>query len=401
MAICSEVFKRIEVKTTEQPLSNAVTVERKNFDAIFASLKKRGYQIIGPTFRDGAIDYDILENSNDLPEGWTEEQDNATYRLKERKDKALFGFNSTPQSWKKFIHPPLQKLWQSKRNNGKPTITPETVSNQKIALLGVRACDLNAFRILETVFTQSPFTDTGFQIRRTNIFVIGVNCTQAGGTCFCASMSTGPGMKSGYDIVITEVVEKNRHYFVLDSGSKTGAEIIKELPNAEANVYEIENAEELINKASTAMGRKVDTTDIKNLLNRNSENHRWNQTALRCLTCANCTMVCPTCFCTTIEDMTDLTGSEATRVRRWDSCFTMDFSYIHGGSIRPSVYSRYRQWLTHKFSSWHEQFETSGCVGCGRCITWCPVGIDVTEEIAAIRISDKLNSPTTPSKENR
>jgi sulfhydrogenase subunit beta (sulfur reductase) len=156
-----------------------------------------------------------------------------------------------------------------------------------------------------------------------------------------------------------------------------------------------------VSKASSAMGRKVDITNIKELLIRNSENHRWQQTAQRCLTCANCTMVCPTCFCTTIEDVTDLTGKEANRTRKWDSCFTMDFSYIHGGSIRPSVYSRYRQWLTHKFAAWHDQFGTSGCVGCGRCITWCPVGIDVTEEITAIRMSDKNNPSITPSKENR
>jgi sulfhydrogenase subunit beta (sulfur reductase) len=389
------------VKTSEQSLSNAVTIERKNFDALFASLIKRGYQIVGPTQHDGAIVYDLLESSNDLPEGWTEEQNAGTMRLKKRNDKALFGFNSTVQSWKKFIHPPSLRLWQTKLSSGKPAIIPEESNKQKLAFLGVRACDLTAIGILDKVFTDSPFTDTGYRIRRSDILVIGVNCTQAGGTCFCASMNTGPAINSGYDIVMTEVVEKNRHYFVVDKGSKVGEEIIKELPKAEANVYEIDGAEELVNKASSAMGRKVDITNIKELLIRNSENHRWQQTAQRCLTCANCTMVCPTCFCTTIEDVTDLTGKEANRTRKWDSCFTMDFSYIHGGSIRPSVYSRYRQWLTHKFAAWHDQFGTSGCVGCGRCITWCPVGIDVTEEITAIRMSDKNNPSITPSKENR
>jgi ferredoxin len=96
-------------------------------------------------------------------------------------------------------------------------------------------------------------------------------------------------------------------------------------------------------------------------------------------------MACPTCFCTTVDDVTDLTGSQAVRSRRWDSCFSMDFSYIHGGSVRSSGASRYRQWLTHKLASWQDQFGASGCVGCGRCITWCPVGIDLTEEVEAIR----------------
>jgi formate hydrogenlyase subunit 6/NADH:ubiquinone oxidoreductase subunit I len=141
--------------------------------------------------------------------------------------------------------------------------------------------------------------------------------------------------------------------------------------------------------AAAQMGRVMDTSDIKELLYRNYEHPRWDNVAGRCLTCANCTNVCPTCFCTTVEDVTDLTGQQAERRRRWDSCFTMDFSYIHGGSIRASTKSRYRQWMTHKLATWIDQFGTSGCVGCGRCITWCPVGIDITEEVAAIRAGEE------------
>jgi Fe-S-cluster-containing hydrogenase component 2 len=136
------------------------------------------------------------------------------------------------------------------------------------------------------------------------------------------------------------------------------------------------------------MGRSMDTTDIKELLYRNYDHPRWRNVASRCLTCANCTMVCPTCFCTTVEDVTDLTGNQAERWRKWDSCFTVDFSYIHGGSVRASPESRYRQWMTHKLATWIDQFGTSGCVGCGRCITWCPVAIDITEEVRAIRATD-------------
>jgi sulfhydrogenase subunit beta (sulfur reductase) len=100
-------------------------------------------------------------------------------------------------------------------------------------------------------------------------------------------------------------------------------------------------------------------------------------------------MVCPTCFCTSVEDSTDVDGDGVVRVQRWDSCFTVDYSYIHGGSVRSSDRSRYRQWMTHKLSTWFDQFGSSGCVGCGRCITWCPVGIDITEEVAAIRATEE------------
>jgi Fe-S-cluster-containing hydrogenase component 2 len=106
--------------------------------------------------------------------------------------------------------------------------------------------------------------------------------------------------------------------------------------------------------------------------------------AERCLTCGNCTMVCPTCFCTTTEDLTDLADGSGQRSQRWASCFETDFSYLHGGSVRVSGESRYRQWITHKLSTWHDQFGSSGCVGCGRCIAWCPTGIDITAEVGRL-----------------
>jgi formate hydrogenlyase subunit 6/NADH:ubiquinone oxidoreductase subunit I len=142
--------------------------------------------------------------------------------------------------------------------------------------------------------------------------------------------------------------------------------------------------------------RHLDTAGLRDLLYENFEHPRWDNVAARCLSCANCTMVCPTCFCTTVEDVSDISGNHAERWRRWDSCFTQSFSYIHGGSVRTSAKSRYRQWMTHKLASWTDQFGTSGCVGCGRCITWCPVGIDITEEVRAIR--ESIVHPTPASK---
>ena len=161
---------------------------------------------------------------------------------------------------------------------------------------------------------------------------------------------------------------------------------------------EAEMSEKLVKQAAAKMGRTLDTTDIKELLYRNSDHPRWDDAARRCLSCTNCTLVCPTCFCTTVEDVTDLSGGLAERRRRWDSCFTMDFSYIHGGYIRPSIKARYRQWMTHKLASWIDQFSASGCVGCGRCITWCPVGIDITVETAAIRAEDNSAGPNNTSR---
>ena len=131
--------------------------------------------------------------------------------------------------------------------------------------------------------------------------------------------------------------------------------------------------------------RSLDTENIRDLLFDNLQADRWNEVASRCLSCGNCTMVCPTCFCSSVQEVADLAGDEVTRERHWASCFTLEHSQIHGENPRPTTAAQYRQWLTHKLAGWIDQFGSSGCTGCGRCITWCPVGIDLTEEVAAIR----------------
>ena len=225
-------------------------------------------------------------------------------------------------------------------------------------------------------------------MRRCNAFIVAVNCAQAGGTCFCVSMQTGPKVESGFDLALTELLDANAHEFLVEVGSAAGAEILRQIPCRPATDAHRTAADRVVAQTATQMGRRLETDGIKQLLQGNPNHPRWDEVAERCLTCGNCTMVCPTCFCTTVEDHSDLAGQSAERVRKWDSCFTLDFSYIHGGSVRKTTRSRYRQWMTHKLASWIDQFGTSGCVGCGRCITWCPVGIDITEEVAAIRATD-------------
>ena len=260
----------------------------------------------------------------------------------------------------------------------------------------MRPCELAAIRIQDRVFgydkTANPdaLADSGYAERRAKSLIVAVNCSRAGKTCFCASMNTGPAVEKGqgYDLVMTEVIETNRHEFVMEAGSEKGALILELLPQRKATDTDVRAAESLTARARRQMGRAM-VPDVANLLKRNLEHPRWEAVAERCLTCGNCTMACPTCFCTTVEDTTDLSGDHTERWRLWDNCFSIDFSYIHGVSIRREGKSRYRQWMTHKLSSWHDQFGTSGCVGCGRCITWCPVGIDITEEAKAIKYSSR------------
>ncbi|MDE3067407.1 MAG: 4Fe-4S dicluster domain-containing protein [Verrucomicrobiota bacterium] len=381
--------------------SDKAVLQAEDLDMLIQNLRKRGHQVIGPTRREGAIVYEELASAQNLPAGWTDEQDGGTYRLKRRTDGALFGYAVGPHSWKEFVHPPAQRLYRARRNGKQVEFLPETPPAAKCAFLGVRACELNAIAIQDRVFLGGPVVDPGYQSRRQQLFLIAVNCTVAGGTCFCASMNTGPKAASGYDVALTEVMESGRHYFMTEAGTDRGAEVLSQLPLQRATSRQEQIAADMVSQTARRMARQMDTTGIEELFYRNYEHPRWDDVAKRCLTCANCTLVCPTCFCTTVEDTADLTGQHAERWRKWDSCFTLDFSYIAGGSVRSSSRARYRQWLTHKLATWMDQFGTSGCVGCGRCITWCPAAIDLTEEVRALREGGPARGAAPTGKETK
>lgn len=379
--------------------SGQAILESEHFHFLLEVLHDKGYHVVGPTVRDNAIVYDTLTSVADLPVGYTDEQDGGTYRLKRRADSAWFGYAVGPHSWKQFLHPPAIRLWQAEREVSNFRPKSDSGEQTRFAFIGVRSCELHAIAIQDRVFLHSGHTDPTYQSRRRDLCVIAINCGHAGGTCFCTSMQTGPKATDGFDLALTEVLNGERHYFVVEVGTALGTEILAAVPYRDASEQDVQLAEQIVAHTAAHMGRQMDTTDIKGLLYRNLEHPRWNDVASRCLTCGNCTMVCPTCFCTTVEDVTTLTGEQAERWRKWDSCFTMDFSYIHGGSVRSSTRSRYRQWMTHKLASWIDQFGTSGCVGCGRCITWCPVGIDITEEVRAIRDTTRSSTPALNTKE--
>jgi len=361
---------------------------------LIEAVVRRGYTVFGPTVRDGAIVYDRVESAQDLPAGWTDEQAPGQYRLKRRDDDALFGYVVGPQSWKKYLHPAEVRLWSAERQGGTFRIlNNEAKPKAPQAFLGVRACELAAIAVQDRVLLEDKYRDAIYGARRPGTFLIAVQCTQSAPTCFCASMGTGPAVANGADLILTELLGEAGHRFLVKAGSERGAEVLAELKTTPVTDADLEAAEAGVKQAASQQVRSIDNHGIKELLYQNFEHPRWDNVAARCLTCANCTMVCPTCFCTTVEDVSDVTGDHAERWRRWDSCFTQNFSYIHGGSIRTSGKARYRQWMTHKLASWIDQFGSSGCVGCGRCITWCPVGIDITEEVRALREGDSHGKP--------
>ncbi|SEC75398.1 4Fe-4S dicluster containing protein [Streptomyces sp. 3213] len=367
------------------PAAPSAVLDRNGLDALVAALTAQGRTVVGPTVRDGAIVLSELASADVLPYGWGVELDAGRYRLVPREDGAAFAHSAGPQSWKSYLHPARERLWSADRSpEGRVVFTEHDAEPPSYAFLGVRPCDLRAIAIQDRVLTGGAHEDTGYGKRRRRALLIAAECTEPGATCFCVSMGGGPAADPGYDLALTEVVDADGHRFLVRVGSEEGERLLDQVPHHAADLGTEAIARSSVDAARDRMGRSMPPVDLRALMGASLDAERWNDVAERCLTCGNCTMVCPTCFCTTTEEVTDLTGDHTERWQRWDSCFDLDFSYLHGGPVRATPRSRYRQWLTHKLSTWHDQFDTSGCVGCGRCIAWCPAGIDITEEVAAL-----------------
>ncbi len=365
---------------------DAVTLELPALDGLVGALKGRGWSVYGPVVRDGAVVLGEVTTAADLARGVADEQEAGRYRLLPAAD-SLFGFTHGPDTWKRVLLPPALPLTTLKRNGASFSEAEPPPRSAPLALFGVRACDLAAIHVLDRVFLAGPCIDVAWAARREEAFLVVLACTRAGGTCFCASTGSGPRPDGPFDVRLTELPGSPPHRVLAEAGSARGADLLGSVPHGAASEADGAAAENAVARAAGAQRRALPADGLAEWLLGSYENPHWDDVARRCLACGNCTLVCPTCFCTTVEEGTSLDGGTARRVRRWDSCFTPDFSYIHGGSVRPSVRARYRQWLTHKLATYREQFGVPGCVGCGRCITWCPAGIDLTEEVRALHRS--------------
>jgi len=350
---------------------------------LLEKLQQDGYACVGPQVRDGAIIFDLITSVEQLPRGISDEQAPGKYSLRTNSTSKYFNWANGPQAIKPLLFAPRENLWKStKTANGSITFNTIEPDIKPIAIIGARACDLAAMKIQDQHFLQQQFIDPCYQARRDNLLIVAVNCSHPADTCFCHSTGDGPFVDdksddTGADIVLTELQDG----FLIGANTNKGESVISGLSLQVSSEAQMAESQSIASHASKQK-RQLPSFDIKSRLMDQLDNDAWQTIAKKCLSCGNCTSVCPTCFCHNENDLTELDGSVSIHQREWDSCFSQGHSYIHGITIRSDTSQRYRQWLTHKFSSWFEQYGRSGCVGCGRCITWCPVGIDVTESLA-------------------
>jgi ferredoxin len=353
---------------------------RENFQTLIDALTGAGYRCLGPQVRDGAIVMDELSRAAQLPSGVHDRQSPGGYQLKTSDSSRYFAWANGPQALKPILFSARETLWRAERDaDGRLTFVEAHAEAQKTAVFGVRSCDLAGMAVQDKVFVTDAYRDEQYAARRAALFTVAVNCSHPAKTCFCASTGDGPTAEGGYDLLLSELDEG----FLINAGSDAGEAILARLPLDRASDHQFFSAAQQAIRAAEMQTRKLPHNVVDGLLE-NLDHPRWQDVAERCLSCGNCTMVCPTCFCHQEVEQPQLDGQSTEHLREWDSCFTDGHSYIHGTVIREDTQKRYRQWLTHKLATWVQQFGNSGCVGCGRCIAWCPVGIDLTEEANAI-----------------
>jgi sulfhydrogenase subunit beta (sulfur reductase) len=360
---------------------------RKNDLGVLITNLAESYRVIGPKAKDGVVVLSDI-SCDDISAGYRDRHGPGHYRIEEGGADEVFSFSPGPDSFKKFLHPSSGEVFSFMKTPRGLAVEVAVKEERPMAFVGARACDLAALELLDKVFLEGPVRERGYDGRRRDIFVVAVNCLRPGENCFCASMGTGPEAKGGYDLAMTEIPGA----FLVEAGSAEGVRILEKIPCQEMREEDIAKKGAVTAGCAELMRKSMKIADLPGIMYRNMDHPRWAEIADVDLECGNCTMVCPTCFCNSSYDLlsvSTISGNlrefSGMRRRKWDSCFSKNFARVHGGNFRPSRRARYRHWMTHKLAYWIEQFGRPGCVGCGRCITWCPVGIDITHELEELR----------------
>lgn len=355
-----------------------------NLQQIFDKLTKVGFSISGPVFSQNAVKYSPIKSTSQLPWGVIQDADSDTqsYQINKELNKC-FKWIKAIGSAKPYLFKQDVTLWRALKNEdtGKLEFIQEKQAATEHAIFGLRSCDIQAIKIQDRVLLNGKFPDEVYKAYREKLFVIGVNCSAASKTCFCASVKAGPEINSDEQVAELILTEIDGGFIVNFYTSKAN-DILDLSSLVNATNEQINDAKMSITPATIQQKSIPDLKiRIKQIPASKGNQEVWNGFMQNCTSCGGCTQVCPTCFCHKTEELPSFDFEESEHLRMWDSCFSKDHGYTSGINHRPDLMSRYQMWMNHKFAEWSNQFGDDGCVGCGRCIDICPVDIDVTAGI--------------------
>lgn len=354
-------------------------LDRADLQCLYDALTKAGYKVIGPQAKDGAIVFSHLKSVDGLPWGTVERVKPGSYTLEQEHNNRCFNWNTGPQLLKPWLFKPQELLWHGEESDDGIRFKQAEVSAEPLAFIGLRACDIAALYLQDKHFLHGEYPDPWYSEQRHKLCLVAVNCSQSAETCFCVSTGDGPEVTFGFDVLLDEVDEG----YLVQSKSDKGDAVVAELPLMPSNQMLEHQARQQLAKASVQTKVMPDAKQLAKLTEHLNA-QQWQDIAQRCFACGNCTLVCPTCFCSKQESEMAPENGAHQQVRYWDSCFSEKHSYIAGKHIRGEISQRYRQWMLHKLATWQDQYGRSGCVGCGRCISWCPAAIDIVQEASII-----------------
>jgi sulfhydrogenase subunit beta (sulfur reductase) len=364
-------------------INTTVAISKPELNKLLTKLKGAGYKTIGPVVKNKSLVYEQIEGLSDLPYGYETDQKPGQYRIHKNGGSEYFQATPGASTWKKYLTPPRTKLFGLVNIDNNWKEVPVSEIHPRYVFIGVRPCEIEAIKIQDSVLIRDDYVDPLYKKIRDDLIIIAVNCLHPADTCFCTSVGGSPEAKDGYDLRLTELDDM----FLVNIGSQRGIDMVELMEYATANALSLQIEDEMLVEAKAKVHVGINNNqNLPELLMNNLKDPAWEVVGAKCLNCGSCTSVCPTCFCWDVQDVTNLHGTETQRDKIWDSCFNPSFTaHAGGGSSRPTTTSRLRQRLTHKFGSWVEQHGGEGCVGCGRCIAWCPAKIDIREEISVLQ----------------
>jgi len=304
----------------------------------------------------------------------------AVFKKIDRPDEVDFSSSNTQKPAKEVFFPQSETMFRYEKTGKQHQVTSTEEVERKRVILGARPCDIQAVSLIDQVFSGKEFTDVYYVNKRKATTIIGMACDHPLSTCFCSSMKGGPFHREGSDLFLIDLGEA----YLVELLTEKGKTFQKNKFLKEALAKDINLAKEVEEKATPKTDGSLPVAGIEKRLDQMLESPFWERVQEKCIGCRICTYLCPTCHCFDIVD--EALTNKGQRVRNWDSCLSSLYSQeTSGHNPRPTNRERTRQRIMHKFNYFPKNFDQIACVGCGRCIIYCPVNFDIRQTIKEIQ----------------